>query len=248
MTRLVISLLGSNQDRNRVIGGGNEAEHIAGLVAAVYQEACRHPSIVPRIITALPESMDSPPGSLSGLIGQQRAAADWIRRTRQPGDLTVSLNLHSDSGSERHCGFYYDSLSGPVSAWLGRAMADAVKRWFGGKVYSADYSGYYFATLLRDVACPVLMECGAHTIAADVAAVRDHTPEIAAALVEAMLRLFGIETDPPLNTGELRQYGAWSILRCDNGEDPRVRADFERHIAAIGADPSDLSRWGWPTC
>jgi hypothetical protein len=42
----------------------------------------------------------------------------------------VSLNLHSDSGNYRHCGYYYDD-QGTVSEWLGRgALAEAVKHCF----------------------------------------------------------------------------------------------------------------------
>ncbi len=244
-TRLILAVLGSNQDQNPVLIGTNEMAHIAPLAAAILAEAQRHPTITACIFAGRPQSADWPPGSLSGLIEQQRSAAFWIAQSRLPGDLTVSLNLHSDSGAYSHCGYYYDS-PGTVSQWLGRALAESIKGWFGGKVITADYSHYIFAKEARAVACPILLEMGAHTQAADVAAVRDHASEIAAMLVGTLLGFFGLETAPPLNLSELRSFGEWAILRCNVGEDPRDVESFRRHVGSIGGDPSDLARYGVP--
>lgn len=245
MTRLILAVCPSNQDRNPVVGGGSEMSHIAPLAEAVVRAAARF-GIVAKLFTPQPESQDRPPGSLSGLIAQQREAARWIAAARQPGDLTVALNLHSDSGSYRHCGYYYDGR-GTVSEWLGRALAESIKHWFGSRVLCADYSGYIFARETRAVACPVLLEMGAHTMRDDVAAVRDHAEEIAQQLVATMAGFFGLATTPPLNTSELRQYAVWSLARLEHGEDPRIRDAFARHLNALGCDSSDLSRWGWPS-
>lgn len=247
MSRLILVICPSNQDQNPVVVGGNEMTHIAPLAMAILAEAQRCSSIIARVFTATPESRDWPRGSYAGLIDQQKAAAAWIATTRQPGDLTVSLNLHSDSGKERHCGYYYDPLSGPVSEWLGRAVCDVIKTFFGGKIYSADYSAYIFARETRFVACPLLLECGAHTMAADVSVVRDHAGEVAEAMVNTLIGFFGLETKPPLNCSELRTYGEWSLARLFNAEDPRNLEAFKSHLAAIGADSSSsLSRYGVP--
>ncbi len=247
MSRLVLAVLPTNQDSNvsAALRGLSEQQHIAPLAAAISAEAQRHPSITACVFHGRPQSADQPPGSLSNLTEQQRAAAFWIASARQSGDLTVSLNLHSDSGTYSHCGYYYDG-PGTVSQWLGRALAEAVKGWFGGKVITADYSRYIFASETRAVACPILLEMGAHTQVADVAAVRDHASEIAAALVGTLLGFFGLETAPPLNLSELRSFGEWAVLRCDVGEDRRAVESFRRHVGSIGGDSSDLSRYGVP--
>ena len=111
---------------------------------------------------------------------------------------------------------------------------------------SADYNSYLFARLVRHVACPVLLECGAHTMLADVAAVRDHPEEIAHQLMATMAGFFGLATSPPLNTSELRQYAVWSLARLDNGETPLDVGAFRAHLDALSCDTTDLSRWGWP--
>ncbi len=246
MVRLVLAICPSNQDQNPVAGGGSEMDHVRNLAEAVLAEAQRYQAIQASLINASPQSLDAPRGSLSGLRAQQREAAAWIAATRQPGDLTVSLNLHSDSGAYRHCGYFYDSLSGQVSQWLGRALAEAVQGWFGSRITTADYSGYLFATMARSVACPVLLEMGAHTIPEDVVAVRDHAGEIAATLVATLAGFFGLETSPPLNISELRTYGEWALARCGAGEDPRDLGAFGRHLAAIGCDPGEPDRYGVP--
>lgn len=249
MSRLILAILPSNQSGNTsdALAPRNEQQHIRPLAGAILMQAAQHQSIVACCFYGSPESADSPRGSLSGLIDQQKRAAAWIRATRQEGDLTVSLNLHSDSGDRSHCGYFYDSISGPVSAWLGKALADAIKRWFGGVVIHADYgaAGYIFARETRAVACPILVECGAHTILADVAAVRDHAGEIAADLVGAMVGFFGLETSPPLDIAELRVYPAWAMARLDNGEDSRIMADFRQHLRALGC-ADDPYRYGSP--
>lgn len=246
MTRLILAICPSNQDGNPVEGGGNEMQHVAPLASSILAEAQRHGSIVARLFTATPESGDSPSGSLSGLIAQQRQAATWIVAAREEGDFTVSLNIHSDSGGYRHCGYFFDG-AGTVSEWLGKALADAVKSWFAGVVTHADYSAYIFARELHDVACPVLLEMGAHTIPADVAAVEQHGPEIAVELVSTLVGFFGLESAPPLNTGELRAYGEWSLARLANGQDPRDLVAFGEHVRLLGGDPGNLARYGVPS-
>jgi hypothetical protein len=245
LTRLILAILPSNQDANRTVDGRSEMAHVAPLADAVLAECALSAAIVARVVTGKPESEDWPRGSLGGLRDQQKEAATWIATTRRPGDLSVSLNLHSDSGRERHCGYYYDG-PGTVSEWLGRALADSIKGWFGGKVYSADYSAYMFARLVRHVACPVLLECGAHTMPADVAAVREHADDIALAIVDTLVSFFGIEASPPLDVLNLRMYADWSVARLMNGEDCRDVAAFRRHLDALGCDPSDLRRYGVP--
>lgn len=245
MARLILAILPSNQDQNPVAGGGNEMGHIAPLASAILTAAARF-GIVVKLFTPWPESSDWPRGSLQGLRRQQEEAAAWIAEIRRDGDLTVSLNLHSDSGSYRHCGYFYDG-PGTVSQWLGRVLAEAVQSWFGDRILTADYSAYIFARELHPVAAPVLLEMGAHTMPDDVAAVRDNPEEIAHQLVSTLAGFFGLATTPPLNTSELRVYGEWALARLANGEDPRIRADFEALLRNLGCDPSDLARWGWPS-
>lgn len=248
MARLILGILPSNQT-NRVLGGGSERTHIATLAAAVYDVACEHPSIEPRMFAGRPDTEDYPPGSLSGLVAQQEEAAAWFRTSKREGDLCVSLNLHSDSGLFRHCGFYGPFAALPISEWLGRALCDAIAPWFGGRVLYADYSRYIFATSMLDgpwLACPVLLECGSHQMAEDVKSVREYSAGIAVALIETLSGFFGLDSMPPLNTSELRQYGAWSLARLDNGETPLDLDAFKLHLEAIGCDPADLRRWGAP--
>lgn len=243
MARLILSIVPSNQDRNPVLGGGNEQGHIAPLAQSVAAAASSR-GITSRVFTGKPESQDSPPGSLSGLWAQQRAARDWIAATRQPGDLTVSLNLHSDSGHESHMGYYFDG-PGTVSEWLGRALAERICGYFGGKIYHADYSAYIFAGTLHAVAAPVLLEVGAHTVASDVAAVRDHHGEIAEGLVDTLVAFFGLDTIPPIDTGALRVYPEWAIARLERGQDSRDVPAFRSHLAALGC-ADDPHRYGVP--
>ncbi len=252
MARLILAVCRTNQDRNPVAGGGNEMQHIAPLASAILTAAARF-GIVAKAFDPQPESSDRPVGSLQGLIAQQRAAAAWIGETTQPGDLTVSLNLHSDStdprNPQRHCGYYGPFAALPLSEWLGRALTDSIKSWFGGKVYNADYGSYVFArTFLPDgrppIACPVLLEVGTHMDPDDVAAVRDHPEEIAHQVVSTLAGFFGLVTT--LNTSELRVYPAWAMARLDNGQDPRIREEFVKLLQDLGCDPSDLFRWGWP--
>ena len=248
MTRLIIAVNPTNQDKNPVLGGGSEMAHIAPLAAKLATELSSRPNVVARLFTATPQSQDTPWGSLAGLRRQQSSAALWLGATRHPGDLTVSLNLHSDSGTYRHTGYYYDSLSGPVSEWLGRAITEAIKGYFGNKVISADYgaAGYIFAEATRAVACPLLLEMGAHTMMADVVAVQErYGPEIVATMVGVLVGFFGISTVPILNTSELRSYGEWSLARLANGQDSRNREAFRQHLAALGA-PDDPYRFGMP--
>ncbi len=245
MPRLILAICPTNQDPNPVLIGTNEMAHIAPLAAAILAEAQRHPAIVARVLTANPQSADQPPGSLAGLVEQQRGAAGWLAWEGRDVDLTVSLNLHSDSGTYSHCGYYYDG-PGTVSEWLGKALSESIKGWFGGKVITADYSHYIFAKETRHVACPVLLEMGAHTILADVLAVRDHAPEIAATLVGTLVGFFGLETSPPLDVMALRTYADWSLARLANGQDPRSLGDFGLHLAALGCDPADPAMYVVP--
>ncbi len=244
--KLILAICPTNQDLNPVYGGGNEMTHIAPLAWAILEAARQHQDVIAEVIMARPESADYPRGSLSNLIAQQRAAAAWISSMRRAGDLTVSLNLHSDSGNERHCGYYGPFSRLPISEWLGDALCNAIKGFFGNKVYHADYGDYIFVRETISVACPVLIECGTHTQATDIAAVRDHVDCIARNVVDTLVGFFGLETRPPLNTSELRTFPEWQLARLANGEDSRDVGAFRSHLLAIGADASDPSRYGVP--
>lgn len=49
-----------------------------------------------------------------------------------------------------------------------------------------------------------------------------------------------------LNFNELKGYGEWSTARCLKGEDPRDLGAFARHLEGLGADYTDLRRYGVP--
>ena len=238
MSRLILAICPSNQDRNPVVGGGSEMTHIMPLAEAVVSAAVRF-GIVARLFTPQPESRDYPTGSLSGLIAQQREAANWIAATRQPGDLTVSLNLHSDSGSYRHCGYYYDGR-GTVSEWLGEHWRSRSPTGLGGSSFS-DYSSY----------APSRGGIGAARCLPR--ATRNGGPHDAwrrggGAGPRRADRAYADGDDgrvrrdrggPPLNTAEL-EYAVWSLQRLEHGETPLDRDAFVRHLDAWAATP--------PTC
>ena len=69
-----------------------------------------------------------------------------------------------------------------------------------------------------------------------------------AAFLEAVRReVAALAPAPPtFNFVELVAYAQWAAARCANLEDPRIKAAFVTHLAALGADSSNPSRYGWP--
>lgn len=255
-TPLWLAIIPSNQDRNPVVGGSNEMAQVVPFARTVYDCARSHTAISARLFIPAPESADRTP--YEGLWAVQREAAAWLRQAPK-GTLTVSLNLHSDSGLVPHVGGYFSRADGDVSQRLALDLAQVLGRLFGcqGAVWTADYTGYIFAQAMRGVAAPVLLELGSHQVPEQVRYLAENGELIAQALVTRLLNFFGlpanVEEAPAggspasaLNWEELRRYAVWAGLRCDHREDPRDREAFRAYIAATGGDAGDLRRYGWP--
>jgi len=194
--RLHVAVSPSNQDRNPVTGGGNEMTQVRPFALLLVSELNAYLDVTARLIDAAPESSDRKDHPYEGLIAQQDAAFAALE-PNQSGNVTLSLSLHTDSGSSSTCGFYFDG-AGSVSERLGAYLGGTLSAFFGTPAHSADYSGYIFATRLKHRHCPLLLECGSHQNAHDVALLRERGDELsrllAAAIVDFFAASFGLGT------------------------------------------------------
>lgn len=251
--KLWLAIVPSNQDRNPVLGGGNEQTQVAAFAAALVAECARYKPVTAKLFAGQPESQDAT--TYAGLRAQTAAAKAWLA-TAPAGTYTVALNLHTDSGSFSHIGYYYVGTN-TVSQRIGRRAATAIAPFFGANtpVWSDDYSDYIFAEASQ-AAAAVLLELGSHQWASDVAVLKAQATPIARAIVEAVLTELGLATTrtvvapgPVLNKAELGTLPRWATERLAAGQDFRGAdglAAFKEHLAAIHADPKQPARYGWP--
>lgn len=121
------------------------------------------------------------------------------------GVPTVGLNLHTDGVGYTHVGYYWDGRA-PGSKELGADIAYRIGPLFStAKVMSADYGlkEYYFASEMIDPNGsrphrPVLLEIGDHLVAADNLVVATKGDEIAARIVDGLVNVFRLPTQPPV--------------------------------------------------
>jgi hypothetical protein len=204
---LRIAIIPSNQDKNPVLGGTNEKAQVEKFANTLFNSFANYTKVEAKVFNGKAESVDT--YQYSGLIENTDAAYLWL--TAAPsGTLTVALNLHTDSGSDSHVGFYYCNGTASVSGRLAKAIGEAVARVFGtSTVNSADYSQYIFSTHMRGSHAPVLIELGSHQNIHDVEVVNNLASDLSHAIVDTTLNFFTIAKDvkvlPPTTTFNIGQ-------------------------------------------
>lgn len=185
--KLYLAICPSNQDQN-TFAQTNERVQMA-LFASRMLAICRTmPQVVAKVFLGEPQSLDRDKGYLFGLKKQLNNAAEWLRA--QADGVKVCLNVHTDSGTWSHIGYYWWDQG--HSRMLGDAIADKVQPVFGlsTRVTNWDYSSYYFVRLTKDCCTPLLLELGSHQNAHDVAVMRDCGYLVARPIVNTMLDYF----------------------------------------------------------
>jgi hypothetical protein len=247
---IYLALIPSNQDRNPVVGGGNEKAQMDTFAGKMLAEANKYVNVTAKVFNGAPESKDIAP--LSGLRAQQRAAKAWLDTFSNENAIKIALNFHTDSGRFTHLFSCYWNQG------HSQALGDRIIRALGpifstNYLKSVDYSSYVFVTEQIGSPCtPLLLELGSHEMVSDTSVIANRSPEVANTILQAIHSYFGIE--PKMKTVEqqagpnfedLKYYATWSLLRCNNKEEPRSAPDFEKHCRAIGK-MKDIYEYGFP--
>ncbi len=244
--KLWVAIIPSNQDHNPVLGGTHEMAQMALLAAQLLAASRKHTAVQARVFTGKPESADT--YQYQGLHEQQQVVYRWLE-TAPAGTLTVCFNIHSDSGTQSHVGWYYCGGQTSVSYRLAKRLGTALAEWFGTDVVlSADYSDYIFAGEQRGRNAPVLLEVGSHQNAHDIDILRAKGPAIADDLMSSILQFFGLAlggtapspTPPPppvdavtAGLDGIAHWGTQARAAAARGDIPGVTSSLDSQWACV---------------
>lgn len=167
--RLYLAICPSNQNNNIYMATTEQAQ--LALYAARMLAVCRTiPNVVAKVFTGMPESKDT--YYLQGLYNQLDAARLWLQAQPEPS-VKVCFNLHSDSGTFGHIGYYWWNQG--HSRMLGELIANKLQSLYyqNETILNQDYSNYAFVRLTKSVCTPLLLEMGSHQNSHDISVLRD---------------------------------------------------------------------------
>ncbi len=185
-TKFKVALVPSNQDKNPVLGGGNEMEQVTPFMEVLYSQA---PSFVEaKIFTPKPESLDA--YKYEGLYTVQKSVEQW-----KPD---LAFNIHTDSGYYSHTGTYNDGSE--LMKKFGDILCPLLRQYIKGPCARGNYSDYVFATV---TAPAILLELGSHQVKEDILALKNNAAGIAQAIWKGVEMLFG---DTVANPSEIKKH------------------------------------------
>jgi hypothetical protein len=242
---------------NRTVDGSTEAELMHGLARAIRDVAAQYDGVE---VQAFEAATETDTVNLPNLTGQITRAKAWLDAA-PAGTATVTLHLHSDAlyaGDNPQKGHVVAMHSNEdISKRLAGRIGDLLGRLFYGvrvDVVNGEARGLRAFTMSRGAHCVEYLECGVHELPAHVRIIREQGSTIGREIVEAILRFLSlpvsrripISPTSALNWAEIGLYSQWGQARVAAREDPRDRAAFTAHVAALGGDAKQLSRYGWP--
>jgi hypothetical protein len=177
--KLVVAIVPSNQDRNLVLGGGNEMQQVAPFAEHLFTAFQQYDGITTKIFTAEPESSDA--YEYEALYSIQKEVAGWLKSYPTTEYFKLATNWHTDSGTYSHVGGYFETYS-IESKRLVDLLTPLINKWFNGSINYGNYSGYIFAKSLKGVAPAVLFELGSHQLKIDIEVLAKYGSAIAAAI------------------------------------------------------------------
>jgi len=188
---------------------------------------------------------------LPHLVEQLEAAYRWLDEGLALGMSTLSLNLHSDSGTS-HVNAYFGNAD--ITKRLAVALLDTLAEVTAlKKTTPVNYEkeGYLIWSKANGHHCPVLLECGSHVVATDVGIFRSKAVLISTALAARIISFFSLPTavySPAitLDAEKVATFFHWGLACIAAGEDPRNLEKFVKHLHDSNRDYRFPDLYGWP--
>lgn len=242
---LTIALIPSNQDKNPTIGGDTEEAHVRPVAEELQRVLNLVPGVQAKLFIGTPESKDT--YSFQFLREQQIKAREALALA---SENKLALNLHSDSGTYSHVGYYWRDAQ---SEELGKTCAALLSAFFGtDRILNGKYADYIFATYQRPETNALLLELGSHQNQSDYDKLKNNPTTAALLIREAICNFYNLtipdkgEVIEDWTEGGIGFYAAWSNERRLAHEDPRDRAAFVLHLRKIGKDWTNPRKYGFP--
>jgi hypothetical protein len=237
---LNIALCATNQSKNLTIGGDSELEHVKPVAEELVKLLNQVEGVKAYLIPTEPESKDS--FSYQYLRLQQVRARELL--SQLVGDK-LCLNLHTDSGTTSHIGYYWRDEKGRQ---LGEEVANILKVAFNADtILNADYSDYIFATYPRPEVLALLLELGSHQNRKDYDYLNKNAHTVALLIRDAVLSFYhmNVGVDEEIDWEEITFYFKWGLERVSAHEDPRDKEAFALHCQRVGKLKS-IRVYGFP--